>query len=36
VERTFAAVRTTALRLLVTESNDHTYSRVAEFEEYAA
>ncbi|MBB4943343.1 alpha-L-rhamnosidase [Streptosporangium album] len=35
VERTFAPVEATALRLVVTDSNDHTFSRVLELEAYA-
>ena len=34
IESTFAPVRTSALRLLITDSNDHGYSRVVELEGY--
>ncbi|GGQ30304.1 alpha-L-rhamnosidase [Actinomadura coerulea] len=36
VERTFAPVRASALRLLVRDSNDHNYSRVIELEGYSS
>lgn len=36
VEKTFAPVRASALRLLVHDSNDHNYSRVIELEGYAS
>lgn len=36
LERTFAPVAATALRLVVTDSNGHTYSRVLELEAYSA
>jgi alpha-L-rhamnosidase len=34
IESTFPPVRTSALRLLITDSNDHGYSRVVELEGY--
>lgn len=36
VDSTFDPVTTTAMRLSITDSNDHTYSRVVEFEAYAS
>jgi hypothetical protein len=36
IESTFAPVRTSALRLVITDSNDHGYSRVVELEAYAS
>ncbi|WP_161557847.1 family 78 glycoside hydrolase catalytic domain [Micromonospora sicca] len=36
LERTFAPVQATALRLVVTDSNDHTYSRILELEAYSS
>jgi alpha-L-rhamnosidase len=35
ITSTFAPVRATAIRLLITDSNDHTYSRVVELEAFA-
>lgn len=36
VDSTFDPVRATAVRLLITDSNDHSYSRVVEMEAYSA